>query len=311
MQTQNTLETIYNPKILEAVHERRFKDAIALTTERNSQIWLMKGQPRFSELTNWVSIEDIFTKDLLQRKQGLSEEGQGLVFIMGLPRSGKTTLETLLAEIIIVQAGGELPYLQEQFAQIQGPDGKVWTYPDYIPFLPDKVWAQFGGNYANPVRETVKNADFIIDTMPSTFRYVGLIALMLPKAKIIHMTRSPLEHGIDIFSKVFDNEFYNFTYDWDTLATYYIAYRALMAHWNHVLGSKILTVNFDELAANPKKELRKVIDFCGIESDISPSAIAKKYNATFSEIKYMNAMLKNYRPFLKEFEKKLSVFRRL
>jgi hypothetical protein len=311
MDNQETFVAIYNPQISNAVAEGRYKDALSLTEQRNLKIWEQKNRSSFSEMSKWVRIEELFTKELLESKQGLSNEGEGLIFIVGLPRSGKTTLETLLSEIKGVAAGGELPYLSDQFSKIQGPDGATWHYPEYIPYLPDAIWPQFGANYARPVRDTVKGRDFIIDTMPPTFKYVGFIDIILPKAKIIHAVRSPLEHCLDIFSKNFTSQYYNFTYDWNSLGVYYMAYRSLMGHWERIMGDRILKVNFDELSSNPKKELRKIVDFCGIEADISPAQIAKKHKGLMEQINYMGGILKNYRPYLKEFEKSLGVFRRL
>lgn len=311
MDKQDTFEMIYNPQIKQAVYEGRYKDALSIIEERNLKLWEQKNKTSFAEMSRWLKIEETFTKELLESKQGLSNEGEGLIFIVGLPRSGKTTLENFLSEIKGVKAGGELPYMSEQFSKIQGPDGKTWKYPKYIPFLPDGVWEQFGRNYAIPVRNTAPRANFIIDTMPPTFRYVGFIDIILPKAKIIHAVRSPLEHCIDIFSKSFKSQYYNFTYDWNSLGAYYMAYRSLMAHWERIMGDRILKVNFDELAANPKKELRKIIEHCGIESDISPANIAKNNIELLSQINHMGGVLKNYRPYLKDFEKSLGVFKRL
>lgn len=311
MQGFQSIENTYYPLIVEAVHARRFDEALRLVTERNQKIHLQRGIKYAYEAGYWRLIEETFTKDLINSKSGLSDQGAGLIFIVGLPRSGKTTLEKLLSGIAGIWAGDEQGFLHDQFHKLQDPNGRAWSYPDYIPHLPDTVWQQFGEAYATPVKQNFKDADFVIDTLPPNFRYAGLIRLLLPHAKMIHMQRDPLRHLIDIYAKVFNNPWHDYSYSWPLLLDVYKSYRSLMAHWDNVLGDWMLNIRFEDLIAHPKKELRRAIDFCGIEADKGPQKLIAPHKDMLSEIAFGDSVLKNYRQHLKDVEKELGAYKRL
>ncbi len=298
-------------QITAAIGARQYKQALDLMIHRNDLIWQDR---RYShddrvDFAKWQRIEQIVTKDYIDQKDGLSDEGEGLIFIVGMPRCGKTTLERVLGGIDGVTAAGELNYLSSQYGKVHDPAGNPWTYPDYLTVLPDEVFPQFGKNYSDAVKGLYKDSRYIIDTMPPTFRYLGLIRLILPKAKVIHMVRSPMDHCIDIFSKKFDNNFYNYTYHLETLSEMYVAYRRLMAHWDDALGDWMMTLRFEDLIAQPKKEIKRVMGFCEIESDITAQNLILPHQTTFSEINRTFGVLKNYRPYLQDFEKSLGRYK--
>lgn len=305
------VDSLYMDKITTAVAAKQYKAAFDLLTERNDLIWAEKGYSARVDMAQWQRIESAFTKEFLVSRDGLSDEGEGFIFIVGMPRCGKTTLEGLLGAIDTVQPGGELPYLHNQYSKVQDPNGQAWEYPDYIPALPDEVWSIFARQYVEPVRGLYPQASFIIDTMPPNFRYLGFLRLILPKAKVIHIVRDPLEHCVDIFSKKFNADFYNYTYNLDALSGMYCAYRRLMAHWDGVLGDWLHTVKFEDLIGKPKKELKKVLSFCGIEADQSVQSLISPHQNMLTEINRSIGVLKNYRPYLKDFEASLGTYKNL
>jgi adenylate kinase family enzyme len=306
-----SIRKMYEAKILEAVHARRFDEALRLVTERNAKIWMQRGNKHNINYSDWIKIEKVFTKNFLQQKEGLSNRGEGLIFIVGMPRGGKSTLEKCLSDHASVVAGDELRYLSDQFRKLQDPNGQEWRYPHYIEYLPDHVWDEFGRAYEEPVKRLFKNTDFLIDTMPPNFRYLGLIKVMLPKAKVIHIRRDPLSHIVDMFSKVFKSEFYDYTNDWGALLEFYMAYRSLMSHWSHVLGDWMLEMTFEDLIHHPKQEIKKVMNFCEIDRNVSIQKLLEPHKPMITEIEYTIATLKNYHPYLKEIQKQLGVFKKL
>lgn len=311
MDLNPSIRKMYEPVILEAVHARRFDEALRLVTERNTQIWAQRGNKHHVNFSEWVKIEEIFTKDFIEQKSGLSDCGEGLIFIVGMPRSGKSTLEKLLSGIPNLAAGDELRFMSDQFRKIQDPNGEAWKYPYYAEYLPDPIWQQFGQNYETPTKSVFPDAKYIVDTMPPNFRYLGFIRLILPKAKVICAQRDPIPHMVDMFSKVFESGFYDYTNDWGALTEFYMAYRGLMSHWDHVLGDWLYRVKFEDLIHQPKKTLRGVLEFCDIESEVSIPKLIEPHKDMLTEIEYSIATLKNYRPFLKDLEKQLGVFKRL
>lgn len=306
----------YIARINVAIANRDYAGALDLLIRRNEMLWLARGAPvtaGSADFAAWERLRQGFTRAFLDSRlpHAPQEGGAGLIFIVGMPRSGKTTLELLLSGIPDVAAAGELNYLHGRFRKMQDPDGREWTYPDYIPALPPQAFAALGKDYEEAVRAQFPGKRFIIDTMPPTFRYLGFMRLILPQARVIHMVRDPLDHCIDIFSKRFDNDFYNYTYQLDSLAQMYVEYRRLMAHWDAVLGDWVLTLRFEDLVQHPKKELKKAVAFCGMEAQGHLNAAIRPHQDMLNEIGRTFGVLKNYRPHLTEFEKALGPYKKL
>lgn len=314
MAQNDPIEMQYVAQINAAIARQDFAAALGIMVQRNEMLWLGRGAPATAgsaDFAAWERLAQGYTRAFLESRlpHMPQEGGAGLVFIVGMPRSGKTTLEVMLSGMPDVAAAGELNYLHAQFRKLQDPSGKGWEYPDYIPVLPPQAFEAFGKGYEAAIMAQFPDKRFVIDTMPPTFRYLGLLRLMLPQARVIHMVRDPIDHCLDIFSKKFDSDFYNYTYHLDSLAKMYVAYRSLMAHWDAVLGDWFMTVRFEELVQHPKKELKKIVTFCGMEPQGSLNALIQPHQGRLSEIDRTFGVLKNYRPHLKEFAKALGPYK--
>ena len=188
------------------------------------------------------------------------------VFIVGLPRSGKSSLEGMLGRHPRLHAGGELPYLARLVADL-------WRQRDLsspaasLDSLPPSAFAAIGAAYMGEVRKLASPPLRVIDTMPLNFRHVGFIRLALPNAHIIHCTRDPLEHCVAVFQKSFARRGYEFASDLGDLAAYYRLHRRLMAHWHRLFPGAILDVDVARLREDPGPQIRTVLDFCGLEWD--------------------------------------------
>jgi tetratricopeptide (TPR) repeat protein len=210
-------------------------------------------------------IRQTFTADLVKAKAGGGFASQKPIFVLGMPRSGTTLVEQILASHPRVTGAGELKDMNETINSVRGNDGQQATYPDFVPLLSSSELAKVGEVYAAKLEKHAPGSERITDKMPSNFYFLGLIHLALPGAKIIHTNRNPVDTCVSCFSKLFAGE-QNQTYDMAELGRYYRAYHELMAHWRSVLpAGAFLDVQYEEVVADTEGQARRILDYCGLE----------------------------------------------
>jgi tetratricopeptide (TPR) repeat protein len=217
-------------------------------------------------------IEAAFTRDLISKKSSGGDSSPLPIFVIGMPRSGTTLVEQIMASHPLVHGAGELQTLNDVILEVPGPDGNTLLYPEFIPALDAAALRQIGARYLALIRKLAAkhgepDAQRITDKMPSNYYFAGLIHLALPNAKIIHTIRDPVDTCISCFSKLFSAE-QNHTYDLGELGRYYKRYERLMAHWRKVLPpGRILDVRYEDVVADLEGQARRIIDYCGLPWD--------------------------------------------
>lgn len=212
-------------------------------------------------------IEAIFTRDLIAQKSGSGDPSRMPIFVIGMPRSGTTLIEQIIASHPLVHGAGELQTFNDVILTVRGPDGNALRYPDFVPALDAAALRQIGTRYVADVRKLAPSGERVTDKMPSNYYFAGLINLALPNAKIIHSVRNPVDTCISCFSKLFTAE-QNHTYDLGELGRYYKRYEMLMAHWRRVLPAQtILDVRYEDVVADLEKQARRIIEYCGLPWD--------------------------------------------
>jgi tetratricopeptide (TPR) repeat protein len=212
-------------------------------------------------------IKAVFTPELIQRMGGAGEPSTTPVFVVGMPRSGTTLVEQILASHPRVFGAGELMDFQRAAGAACEPPGASVPYPEMLPSMSGQDLRQLGARYVAGVVTKAPAADRITDKMPANFRVVGLIHLALPNARIIHVRRDPLDTCLSCFSKLFTGE-QSFTYDLGELGRYYRAYESLMAHWRAILPAGVmLEVQYEDLVADFAPQARRIVAYCGLEWD--------------------------------------------
>ena len=219
-------------------------------------------------------IEAAFTPELIAEKSDGGDPSSMPIFVIGMPRSGTTLVEQIIASHPQVHGAGELKTFNDVVLTVHGPDGKTIPYPDFVPALAAGPLKQIGSRYLALVRDLVsrsdgekKDAPYVTDKMPSNYYFAGLIHLALPNAKIIHTMRDPVDTCISCFSKLFAGE-QNHTYDLGELGRYYKRYQQLMAHWRRVLPpGRIFDVRYEDVVADVEGEARRIIAHCGLPWD--------------------------------------------
>jgi hypothetical protein len=188
------------------------------------------------------------------------------IFILGMPRTGTTLVERILACHTEVFAAGELNNFAAQLMTMlrsQNIDKKVSR--DELVRLSAKLdFKRLGESYVNSTRPFTGKTPRFIDKMPLNYLYVGLIHLALPNARIINLQRDPMDTCYAIYKQLFVDA-YPFSYDLEELAKYYVAYHQLMRHWSKVLPGVIHTVIYEHLVNDLEAETRQLLDFCGLD----------------------------------------------
>ena len=212
-------------------------------------------------------IEKTFTHDLIEKKSGGGDPSSVPIFVLGMPRSGTTLIEQIIASHPIVHGAGELRLLNDVALSIHGPDGAALPYPEFVPLVDAAALRQIGQRYVSLLRQLAPDDERVTDKMPSNYYFAGLIHLALPNAKIIHSMRDPVDTCISCFSKLFSAE-QNHTYDLGEIGRYYRRYQRLMSHWRDVLpAARILDVRYEDIVADLEGQARRIIAYCGLPWD--------------------------------------------
>jgi len=212
-------------------------------------------------------IEQVFTHELIAAKTGAGDPSRRPIFVIGMPRSGTTLVEQILASHPMVHGAGELQTLNDVVLTVRGPDGKALPYPDFVPSLDAAALTAIGQRYLALVRELAPQGDRVTDKMPSNYYFAGLIHLALPNARIVHTLRDPVDTCISCFTKLFSAE-QNHTYDLAELGRYYRRYERLVAHWRRVLPrDRMLDVRYEDVVADLEAQARRIIAYCGLPWD--------------------------------------------
>jgi len=213
-------------------------------------------EDRLAEMAN---IEHLF--EGLPPLPAIRPGSQAPIFVVGLPRSGKTTIEHVLSRHPEIVAAGELEALESVVSAFITDHGLDRPQSTLAP-IPAADWEQLGRAYLD--KAGGEQAKLIVDTMPSNFRYVGFVRFALPGAKIIHTRRDPLEHDIALFQKFFASAVYDYTYDLTELGAYRARYRRLMELWRHAFPGFVLDIDVTDLATDPETGIRRLLEFCGL-----------------------------------------------
>jgi len=241
-------------------HARSFKHLLAGNAAKRTTV----AYDEHAAFALFDRIAATFTRELIDDKAGGGDPSAMPIFIIGMPRSGTTLVEQIIASHPAVHGAGELQTFNEVVLTVRAPDGNALAYPDFVPALDAKALQRIGAAYVAEVRKLAPGGERVTDKMPSNYYFAGLIRLALPNAKIIHSVRDPVDTCISCFSKLFSAE-QNHTYDLGELGRYYRRYQRLMAHWHRVLpAGSILDVRYEDVVADLETQARRIITYCGL-----------------------------------------------
>lgn len=199
---------------------------------------------------------------LLNSVPGNKHHSTTPIFILGMPRSGSTLLEQILASHSQVEATSELAYILG-LGKPHLTYGPRNSQPSIIDFS-DRQILELGDKYLEATKlHRPQGSAYFIDKMPDNFQMIGLISRALPQAKIIDARRHPLDTCVGNYRQLYAQG-KNFSYDLFELGQYYLQYWRLMKHWDDQLPGQVLCVNYEELVANTEQEISRLLTFCGL-----------------------------------------------
>ncbi len=190
------------------------------------------------------------------------------IFIVGLPRSGSTLLEQILASHPDVDGTQELHDIPRIVSEFQGQGSNCGSarYPDLLPGLDPLLFERLGRRYLDETRVYRRGRPRFVDKMPNNFRHIGLIHLMLPNARIIDIRREPMACCVSNLKQLFARG-QEFCYGIEEIARYYRTYLELMRHWDRVLPGRVLRVSYEDLVEDLGANVRRILAYCGLEYD--------------------------------------------
>jgi hypothetical protein len=207
----------------------------------------------------FAEIMAIFSPETMSRLGGVGDSSTRPIFVFGMPRSGTSLVEQVLASHPMVFGMGEPIYLAEM-AEAPG-------FLERIPELLPTELASLGRRYLALTSTDSVETPRLVDKMPWNFLYAGLISLILPGARMIHCRRDPLDTCLSCYSLLFSRG-YEYAYDQTELGRFYRLYESLMAHWQKVLPTKaVLEVAYEKLVEDTEFEVRRILDFCSLPWD--------------------------------------------
>jgi tetratricopeptide (TPR) repeat protein len=245
-------------------HERSFRHL----REGNA---LKRAQLKYDEKEMLSLLERIraaFTPELMEQKSGGGCHSDVPVFVVGMPRSGTTLVEQILASHSKVHGAGEIESFYQAMVKYRCRNGInriAAEFPDFVSAMSPDALRDLGSDYIELTKSAAPaTAERVVNKLPLNFKYVGLIHLALPDARIIHVRRDPVDTCFSCFSLLFTGE-QSFAYDLRELGRYYRSYAALMAHWRSVLPPGVMIeVQYEDLVADLEGQARTIIDHCGI-----------------------------------------------
>jgi tetratricopeptide (TPR) repeat protein len=222
-------------------------------------------RPEVMELNTRLQTE-VCTPELFARHEGSGAEAADPIFIIGLPRSGSTLIEQILASHSKVEGTHELSDIPRMVSELQGRDWQLDNprYPAVLAQLSADDLRRLGEKYLRDTRSYRTGKTRFIDKMPNNFRHVGLIHLMLPNARIIDARREPMACCFGNLKQLFAHG-QEFAYSIEDIARYYRTYLELMRHWDAVLPGRVLRVQYEEVVADLEVNVRRILDYCGLE----------------------------------------------
>ena len=216
---------------------------------------------------------DVCDKDFFKSLGEGGNDSRDPIFILGLPRSGSTLIEQILASHSMIDGTLELPNILSLAQSLRGDDiyGKSGKYPKIMSsFTPEQRY-EMGKSFIDETMMHRDGAPMFVDKMPNNFRHIGLIHLILPNAKIIDARRYPLDCCFSMFKQLFAQG-QEFTYGLEEAASYYNSYVKLMNHWDSVLPNKVLRVNNEDVINDLDGQVRRILEY--IEVPFEESCIS-------------------------------------
>jgi tetratricopeptide (TPR) repeat protein len=197
----------------------------------------------------------------LDRCRGHAKDDETAIFIVGLPRSGTSLVEQILASHPRIHGAGEVEYTRLFVEETEKLTGR--PFPEGIGSVDPAVFTRLGEAYISQLKAHDANAVRIIDKLPHNFLRIGLFAGVVPNARIILCERNPLDTCLSIYQHFFSPA-HGYSTDLEALGRYYRLYRELIEYWQELLPGKIHRIAYEDLVSDPEYRIRQLLEYCGL-----------------------------------------------
>jgi len=254
----------------------RMAESFDLYLEANRLRRRMLGYDVAQTLSEFRRIESVFTPELMRTRQGAGDPSDRPVFIVGVMRSGTTLVEQILASHPRVHGIGERPDFRAAATR------PMQLFPEQAANFSAADLRRIGEDYLRLAAAGARDAARITDKTLNNDVFVGLIHLVLPKARIVHVVRDAVDTCLSAFATNFGAA-YPYTTDLSDLGRTYRAQRRMMAHWRRLLPqSAMLEIRYENIVADIEGEARRLLDFCGLDWDPAVLAFDKSPRAVWT-----------------------------
>jgi len=209
---------------------------------------------------------EYFTRPKLNDLRRASHGSRRPVFIIGMPRSGTSLVEQILASHPQIFGAGELTAIQNIVARLVGLDAGADDYPRCLDAMPIRNADRYARDYLEAINELNASSRYVTDKMPHNFIYLGIIATLFPDAHVIHCTRSALDTCLSCYLTHFAIG-HGFARDLTHLGHYYRQYRMLMEHWSRVLNMQVLELRYEAVVADQTGQTQRMLEFLNLPWD--------------------------------------------
>ncbi len=215
-----------------------------------------------NDIDVFVAAAELFTAEWLEHQdEGLVDAAP--IFIVGEPRSGTTLLERMLGEHTAVNSAGELRHLGFAVRRIAGVHELRQFTPELLRQAANAAPFDIGTAYFDSTASLRGDAAHLIDKLPANYLYLPLILAALPKAKVVHLRRNPMDACFAIYKQLFADA-YLYSYDSQELARHYVRYATLLETWRERFPGRFLDVDYEDIVTDSETTLRKILDYVGL-----------------------------------------------
>ncbi|MCM2476501.1 tetratricopeptide repeat protein [Rhizobium sp. CG5] len=233
----------------------------------------------------YTALRQFFDTDFRDRTRSAGYAGKSPIFIVGMPRSGSTLTERILASHPDVTGVGEIGTLVGLAQRRIMADRSGVRLPDAGLITPDALHT-LGRDYCRSLETLAAGAPRTVDKQLFNFAWIGLIKAVLPAAKIIDCRRSPLANGLACYSSFLAEPGLEFTCDLEDLGHFFVDYRAMMDHWHRLFPGEILELSYEQLTTDQEAETRRLLDYC----DLSWDEACLDFHKSDGAVRTMSAM---------------------
>ncbi len=245
---------------------KRYDEAFAAYSLGNNlrqlkELYSREEQDAFAE-----GIIEHLGPEFLARSQSIGLDTTAPIFICGMPRSGTTLVESIIAAHPAVMPGGEMRYIHDRQRRDLRHERQSQIGP-WLDRASDDILREIAEGWYKALRHAAEGHPRVTDKMPSNFAFLGLIHVCLPNARIVHVRRDPRDTAVSCFTTPFSEELW-FSFDLENIGHYYLSYLRLIDHWRQVLGpGQIIEVEYERLASEPEQTARELIAALDLEWD--------------------------------------------